>query len=239
MCGENSTNSDKAASILGSPPRVRGKQMMNEFIGTLGRITPACAGKTIVGKNCKILNWDHPRVCGENGLLLKMAAAMSGSPPRVRGKRSTSTISIRTRRITPACAGKTSSYKDNKLSYWDHPRVCGENSNDSRVYGAVSGSPPRVRGKPPFIRVNLLCPGITPACAGKTRERSHAVAGAEDHPRVCGENRRNNQCRPSPQGSPPRVRGKPRDRLHRAIRCRITPACAGKTYTAYTPEGKA
>ena len=55
--------------------------------------------------------------------------------------------------------------------------------------------------------------------------------GAEDHPRVCGENRLLYALISCVLGSPPRVRGKlDNARLFRAVR-RITPACAGKTET--------
>ena len=50
------------------------------------------------------------------------------------------------------------------------------------------GSPPRVRGKLTEDRAQRLRPGITPACAGKTKREAITSAAAEDHPRVCGEN---------------------------------------------------
>ena len=71
-----------------------------------GGITPACAGKRILGHNAKRIRQDHPRVCGEkylkNGNIkihrdhprvcgekcraAKDFCAVRGSPPRVRGK---------------------------------------------------------------------------------------------------------------------------------------------------------
>ena len=49
---------------------------------------------------------------------------------------------------------------------------------------------------------------ITPACAGKRDARKSMQFAAEDHPRVCGEKRRNNGGPDTGIGSPPRVRGK-------------------------------
>ena len=89
----------------------------------------------------------------------------------------------------------------------DHPRVCGEQKDLGEVDGSNTGSPPRVRGTvTPFIH-NMSDAGITPACAGN-RTRAHSMdAGLEDHPRVCGEQRKvRNSHRPM-AGSPPRVRG--------------------------------
>ena len=47
---------------------------------------------------------------------------------------------------------------------------------------------------------------------------------------MCGENRLFGGGRARQQGSPPRVRGKPRYRLAHNLGVWITPACAGKTY---------
>ena len=131
-------------------------------------------------------------------------------------------------RITPACAGKRPTEKGAVTMSWDHPRVCGEKCVTSRSLRRFWGSPPRVRGKAPLVRLTKSPPGITPACAGKRFCEVHNVVMQKDHPRVCGEKlhcRLGSGCFP---GSPPRVRGK--DRLPAAGRAcsGITPACAGK-----------
>ena len=54
--------------------------------------------------------------------------------------------------------------------------------------------------------------------------------GAEDHPRVCGENSDRINMKEDEGGSPPRVRGKLK-KLKITLDGRgITPACAGKTF---------
>ena len=70
---------------------------------------------------------------------------------------------------------------------------------------------------------------ITPACAGKTFVPSPTAPVRQDHPRVCGENSRNEFLQIFYIGSPPRVRGKRRTRRAALIQRGITPACAGKT----------
>ena len=72
-----------------------------------------------------------------------------------------------------------------------------------------TGSPPQVRGK----RVGLL----------------EDLAGAEDHPRRCGENVYVFPCVRNKPGSPPQVRGKPGFCTCGAACTGITPAGAGKT----------
>ena len=109
VCGENLRPPMSAPARIGSPPRVRGKQA-ESFTGiTLSRITPACAGKTKYENGATVNTRDHPRVCGENFTPLPFPMMVVGSPPRVRGKRSTFPYKKTVAGITPACAGKTRS----------------------------------------------------------------------------------------------------------------------------------
>ena len=89
--------------------------------------------------------------------------------------------------------------------------------------------PPRVRGKAVADLDDTLLWGITPAYAGKSKYVHHRQVKTVDHPRVCGE--KIDQVRPDGvvAGSPPRVRGKALAVSAHAFKCRITPACAGKS----------
>ena len=49
----------------GSPPRVRGKDMLQALFEKSLWITPACAGKRARPSPCRSQSRDHPRVCGE------------------------------------------------------------------------------------------------------------------------------------------------------------------------------
>ena len=66
MCGENVPVNIPWAIVVGSPPRVRGKQRKIVHQSLSERITPACAGKTAAVTEDDIIGGDHPRVCGEN-----------------------------------------------------------------------------------------------------------------------------------------------------------------------------
>ena len=152
------------------------------------RITPACAGKTLIKVMKEGAVKDHPRVCGENYVTDMYSMLRRGSPPRVRGKLVLQRKKQLVTRITPACAGKTYCEYVRDSFVEDHPRVCGENRFSQRRIIAIRGSPPRVRGK-----LRLSCTGvagirITPACAGKTAMRFRNMFARVDHPRVCGEN---------------------------------------------------
>ena len=157
----------------------------------------------------------------------------------MRGKGLSELAHTKKARITPACAGKTTSVLPSTLPATDHPRVCGENAVEGRFFVKTAGSPPRVRGKHYLLRSAYRLPRITPACAGKTGHgRAKSVRHA-DHPRACGENYFCAFKQSSVDGSPPRMRGK---RKHRAIfrdAGRITPAHAGKTDTLLDIAGYA
>ena len=86
-----------------------------------------------------------------------------------------------------------------------------------------------MRGKLCNLKVIDCSPRITPADAGKTEplEVQHSVP--PDHPRGCGENTGFKHQRFTPQGSPPRMRGKLFLDFRRNLDSGITPADAGKT----------
>ena len=133
-------------------------------------------------------------------------------------------------RITPACAGKSHFATNFHLNKRDHPRMCGEKWFLPSRSVRDRGSPPHVRGKARQQEHLAAQSGITPACAGKSREyrvsderslgspprmrgkvllQSSGDIREWDHPRVCGE--------------------KPRQDSVGALEGRITPACAGKS----------
>ena len=64
-CGEKPSSGHTSASIRGSPPPMRGKDIQN--IGCIfeHRITPAHAGKRVKYCNAEVHLKDHPRPCGE------------------------------------------------------------------------------------------------------------------------------------------------------------------------------
>ena len=177
----------------------------------IGRITPACAGKSRFHHACTSRHRDHPRVCGEKAFCFRLFLFVRGSPPRMRGKASPQKAAEPVKRITPAYAGKSSCCFCVVAGRWDHPRVCGEKLQQHGPGFGPWGSPPRMRGK--VIRCAFL------------------VGVVGDHPRVCGEK---NVVPPElgpVLGSPPRMRGKGIEQRNCGVGVRITPAYAGKRYT--------
>ena len=111
----------------------------------------------------------------------------------------------------------------------DHPRRCGENSQNARGSHRRRGSPPQVRGKLVIPYFERNANRITPAGAGKTFGKAALKSAWKDHPRRCGENTMQHRQRRTCDGSPPQVRGKLLLHRKRDTCRRITPAGAGKT----------
>ena len=167
VCGEKIVLVIVFCSLMGSPPRMRGKVMRKEILRIIHGITPAYAGKREGPKNAQSKVGDHPRVCGEKCIPLTRGHGRQGSPPRMRGKVQLGEIDLQDIWITPAYAGKSGPCPDRVPPAGDHPRVCGEKSQSTSASPRALGSPPRMRGKGVKQSNSRIRMGITPAYAGK------------------------------------------------------------------------
>lgn len=84
--GEKAELTAAVISAMGSPPRRRGKEVADEGIGGIIRITPAWAGKSQGHRADRGAEQDHPRMGGEKGSTSVVLPMTLGSPPRRRGK---------------------------------------------------------------------------------------------------------------------------------------------------------
>ena len=140
-------------------------------------------------------------------MLRELATAM-GSSPRVRGKHGLTFLELIESRLIPARAGKTVGVGIERHRAGAHPRACGENSVVNARRNSISGSSPRVRGKPLHILGDEQPDGLIPARAGKTAAHIQQRVIWRAHPRACGENPKNRAALKGGRGSSPRVRGK-------------------------------
>ena len=106
LCGEKDRANKKMHVVQGSPPPMRGKEVIKATKNLPARITPAYAGKSAVVELLLITRQDHPRLCGEKPFSQDIFPPVPGSPPPMRGKE--------------AGSGR------GKGSWRDHPRLCGE-----------------------------------------------------------------------------------------------------------------
>ena len=145
-----------AISVIGSPPRRRGKVFLTDLVRVVVRITPAQAGKS---RRCCLPGSprrDHPRVGGEKYFWCALPSTAAGSPPRWRGKVHHLVPQLHQVGITPAWAGKREPFPGGLRNTGDHPRVGGEKRALCRAESTVMGSPPRGRGKAWHLSHGLL-----------------------------------------------------------------------------------
>ena len=228
-CGENVVDGFEVEAHPGSSPRVRGKPCILEAAYQAGRLIPARAGKTVVGRGVSRKDGAHPRACGENAAMKASGKTGAGSSPRVRGKPMSGVSSQGEGGLIPARAGKTGTGPGVAAPGRAHPRACGENELSDIQNITAQGSSPRVRGKPRRDDEQGVRVGLIPARAGKTAQVDPALGQVEAHPRACGENGDIPAGMTFDEGSSPRVRGKRRDPRRRHGRGRLIPARAGKT----------
>ena len=85
-----------------------------------------------------------------------------------------------------------------------------------------------MRGRANVPDCSPLGKGITPAYAGKSCCPILRLACTRDHPRVCGEEENVGHTYKKRLGSPPRMRGREKQKNCPLVSVRITPAYAGK-----------
>ena len=221
----------------GSSPRVRGKLVVRGGPGSLGRLIPARAGKTMPTALTVCKHWAHPRACGENKNNHYAHQLHGGSSPRVRGKRVSRSPLAGAGRLIPARAGKTQAQPPIPHPHPAHPRACGENRTSARKPHARAGSSPRVRGKRTGEASWRRVPGLIPARAGKTQRHRPPPGHGWAHPRACGENPRVWRAHDPGDGSSPRVRGKRVDDEEAGRGGGLIPARAGKTSALFATQG--
>ncbi len=209
MRGEDQGVVVSPLGIGGSPPHARGRRPACRASSRTDGITPACAGKTNASISDRPSRRDHPRMRGEDLHVAENDGGVRGSPPHARGRLG-NTHSLRScQRITPACAGKTTTHLAGATGRRDHPRMRGEDRERSTLSARCRGSPPHARGR-------LVLPRI------------HNCS-VTDHPRMRGEDTSASIPGAMYSGSPPHARGRPPFSRLSSGSSRITPACAGKT----------
>ena len=158
-------------------------------------------------------------MCGEHPVSTPLGVMVAGSSPHVRGAPVRQMDDGSGRGIIPACAGSTTYSFCGIVTYWDHPRMCGEHVHSARLVTSAVGSSPHVRGALLDVHFLLLYMGIIPACAGSTSSTQSRAQPPRDHPRMCGEHPSYMSRGRYEVGSSPHVRGA----RHRLLLMRYRP----------------
>ena len=186
VCGADCRNLRRVAANQGSPPRVRSRPAVRRREHAGPGITSACAEQTLHHQETPARNRDHLRVCGADLETDRVGVAIEGSPPRVRSRRLDDVLLRDRGGITSACAEQTLLSLTGCQAKEDHLRVCGADGDSVTQSGWQSGSPPRVRSRPPLLPGRDRGDGITSACAEQTSFMPCTIQRIRDHLRVCG-----------------------------------------------------
>ena len=169
--GDVSSGLSGIVKVGGSPPRARGRPLAARSRAVPHGLTPACAGTSTASPHSVVRTGAHPRVRGDVRAANSALTAVSGSPPRARGRLVQSDLVAVATGLTPACAGTSDCSPNTSRPARAHPRVRGDVTPPHHPRGLVGGSPPRARGRRPSGSGGQKSAGLTPACAGTSPYR--------------------------------------------------------------------
>ena len=244
-CGENRPSFLPAYSQIGTPPRLWGKlYAAGEYVG-VQRYTPTPVGKTRrITANRPGLSV-HPHACGENVLARDDNFNLYRYTPTPVGKTARSVVAISVVTGTPPRLwGKRERRHGNRHEQSVHPHACGEND-------AIGHDAARVAVHPHACGENSLLPALrarvfryTPTPVGKTIPRDWRFSWSAVHPHACGENVDEILAALYLDGTPPRLWGKLRFGVLPSPMRTVHPHACGENFrefimkdaeTRYTP----
>ena len=169
MRGYYISNINYVNDWMGSlPPLTRVLHNHSFAIKDIFRITPACAGTTLIFLQVLKIQEDHPRLRGYYETNLDILREIQGSPPLTRVLLSLLSLGCPQPRITPAHAGTTIPLWCGSLDVQDHPRSRGYYQEYGHEKFMALGSPPLTRVLLYGSAQRVLMQRITPAHAGTT-----------------------------------------------------------------------
>ena len=186
--GENRSCCSRGRAMSGSSPLTRGKRSGLGGGADRAGIIPAHAGKTRLRASWAWRTWAHPRLRGENPIIVACRLPAAGSSPLTQGKPMPFIGNSHPKGIIPAHAGKTRRKPVQHDRHRDHPRSRGENTSVKPKSKIAWGSSPLTRGKRRVHGVTERLVGLIPTHAGKTGSRSCRLRPSTAHPRSRGEN---------------------------------------------------
>ena len=154
--------------MSGSSPLTRGKRSGLGGGADRAGIIPAHAGKTRLRASWAWRTWAHPRLRGENPIIVACRLPAAGSSPLTQGKPMPFIGNSHPKGIIPAHAGKTRRKPVQHDRHRAHPRSRGENTLLFGLPTQATGSSPLARGKLDPHPRGRNHRRLIPAHAGKT-----------------------------------------------------------------------
>ena len=221
--------------MSGSSPLTRGKRSGLGGGADRAGIIPAHAGKTRLRASWAWRTWAHPRLRGENPIIVACRLPAAGSSPLTQGKPMPFIGNSHPKGIIPAHAGKTRRKPVQHDRHRDHPRSRGENTSVKPKSKIAWGSSPLTRGKHAPVWSAHAGHGLIPARAWKTGPTPTRAKPSKAHPRSRGENFQSWVVSLPAPGSSPLTRGKRGGCNQAAVFVGLIPTHAGKTLRGRSP----
>ena len=152
---------------------------------------------------CKLNQWDHLHIRGENNLQHMLALGYWGSPPHTWRKRTWIHAKWCPSRITSTYVEKTNSLISFLIVHKDHLHIRGENLSKLVHIPARPGSPPHTWRKPKLMTMAKRLKRITSTYVEKTYFAFQSISFLWDHLHIRGENSKRQQRKRVTSGSPP------------------------------------
>ena len=236
--GEECVSVATRSAASGSPPCVRGRELLQLAQPTGQRFTPVRTGKSH-GTAARLSSLPvHPRAYGEEIPVGLAVGDDAGSPPCVRGRGMQRSPSMSRTRFTPVRTGKSCRFASTSAPPSVHPRAYGEEAGCGCSSCRAGGSPPCVRGRGRGSMESGAGLRFTPVRTGKRNRMPHSPRCRPVHPRAYGEEHNASRRSTSDAGSPPCVRGRVIRVLLQPWLFRFTPVRTGKRQWPATTAGR-
>ena len=216
----------RARGLPSVPPPLRGSALASGWPSRRIPVRPpAHAGRTRSARPRPSSRWAHPRASGGRVQVDQAGSRVTVHPRPWRTFGSdgggSGTIPARARQ-TPLASSRGS-------RPLVHPRARGADVELQLVGGALDGTSPRARGRPPRRRLGCGSARYIPARTGGSAAWRSAICTARVHPRARGAQRSTHPRTKSAIGTSPRARGGARRRRGRGSGLRYIPGREART----------
>ena len=150
----------------------------------------------------------HPRIRGDDIIMITVRTTARGSPPHTRGRCAEPFISGATSRFTPAYAGTMIFDHTHRAQSKVHPRIRRDDRGLFEYRYLKLGSPPHTRGRLAHLFMDSTYLRFTPAYAGTIESISVTYTYSQVHPRMRGDDENVWETLNTSWGSPPHMRGR-------------------------------
>ena len=207
-CGADGLSTSTAWGVPGSSPQVRGRYQTAIEAAVWWWLIPAGAGQMKNYAMLLVMALAHPRRCGADFPVCRLARRERGSSPQVRGRSRWRRRCATCWGLIPAGAGQIRYSHRPPRQARAHPRRCGADAVEAAAVQKAPGSSPQVRGRYLVCDFFNVVFGLIPAGAGQMACPAGRAPTAWAHPRRCGADEGEFAGGDLAAGSSPQVRGR-------------------------------